>query len=419
MALNNTISRLAALALVVALGATACSDDAQQPEPLFDPAAPAADSDDLTPSSEAIFEPADASTTSELTLALEAIVADTGVPGLGAASFTSDGVHDIGVAGLRKRDGSTPVAEDDLFHLGSNTKAMTAALVGRLTQQDLGLSFDTTLAEAFSGSVHVDYADVTLADLLTHTGGTPANSPDVDESRTVPEQRALIAAKVLEAAPNVEPHTVSRYSNTGYVIVGAALEAATGKSWEDLMRTELFGPLGMDSCGFGAPGDGSGDDSPLGHDPAGRPIYADNLASIGPAGTVHCSMADWGSFLSEILRGNRGESDLFDQDTIDRLLSTRDEPVENIDGARAGMGWMVFEGGPDGPAYVHDGSNTFWFSLTLLAPDLNIGALTVSNEASTGQQATGMALETLTEMYPGEPSPQATPSTPSSPDGGA
>lgn len=79
----------------------------------------------------------------------------------------------------------------------------------------------------------------------------------------------------------------------------------------------------------------------------------------------------------------------------------------------------MFEGGLDGPAYVHDGSNTFWFSLTLLAPDLNIGALTVSNEANTGQQATGMALETLTEMYSGEPMPQATPSTTSSPDGGA
>ena len=392
MTINKTPIRLAVVALALALAGSACSGDATEREPIFDP----------KPAAEPTFDPVAAAAEDDLELALEAIVAETGVPAVGVAAFTSEGQLDIGVAGLRKRGGATPVTDDDVFHIGSNTKAMTAALLGLVSQQGQGVSFDTTLAEAFPGSVHAGYADVTLSDLLSHTGGTPADPPNVDTSLPVQEQRALIATKMIGSAPEVEPHTVSRYSNAGYIVVGAALEAATGESWEDLMRTELFGPLGMESCGFGAPGDGSGQDTPLGHDPAGRPIHADNLASLGPAGTVYCSMADWGAFLTEILRGYEGTSDLFDPDTVDLLLATRDEPVEDGDGVKAGMGWIRIEEGPDGPVYLHSGSNTMWLSQAVLVPDQGIAAVAVSNEFSTGQLATGLALATLSEMYAGQ-----------------
>jgi CubicO group peptidase (beta-lactamase class C family) len=390
MTTYKIFTRLAVLSLGLALAATACSNSDAQPEPIFDPADPA----------EQTFDPIAAAEAGDLTLALEAIVAETGVPALGAAVFTSDGPLDIGVAGLRKRGGSSPVTEDDVFHIGSNTKAMTAALLGLTAQHGRGVSFDTTLAEAFSGSIHADYADVTMGDLLAHTGGVPADAPDVDESLSITEQRAAVARMVIGSAPDSEPKTQSRYSNAGYIIVGAALEAATGTSWEDLLATELFEPLGMSSCGFGAPGDGSGDDAPLGH-LSGKPVHLDNPAVMGPAGTVYCSMADWGSFLTEILRGYRADSDLFDRETVDLLLATHDEPVENGGGARAGRGWLRIDGGPDGPVYWHNGSNTFWLSQAVLVPDIDIAAVSVSNEFSTGDPATHLALATITEMYPG------------------
>jgi CubicO group peptidase (beta-lactamase class C family) len=390
MTINKTLTRFAVLALALALAGTACSGNAAEPEPIFDP----------TPS-QPTYDPAAAAAAGDLTLALEAIVAETGVPALGAAAFTSEGQLDIGVAGLRKVGGAAPVLEDDLFHLGSNTKAMTAALLGLMSQQDRGVSFDTTLAEAFPAPVHADYADVTLADLLAHTGGTPEQAEDTDESLSLPEQRADVAKVVLGSAPEIAPHTQSHYSNAGYIILGAALEAATDASWEDLMRTELFGPLGMSSCGFGAPGDGSGDDTPLGH-LSGEPVHLDNAPVMGPAGTVYCSMGDWGAFLTEILKGYQGSSEVFDKDTVDLLLATHDEPVDGAAGARAGRGWVLMEEGPDGPVYVHAGSNTFWLSQAVLVPEADIAIVAVSNEFSTGQPATGLALATLAEMYPGQ-----------------
>ena len=111
---------------------------------------------------------------------------------------------------------------------------MTAALVGRLEEQGAPVDLDRTLAEAFPAVSSIDeaYAAVTLAQLLSHTGGIADEvelvSDDSALSLTVVEQRALVARLLLELPPPIEPGSSSHYSNLGYVVAGAALEAATG-----------------------------------------------------------------------------------------------------------------------------------------------------------------------------------------------
>ena len=51
---------------------------------------------------------------------------------------------------------------------------------------------------------------------------------------------------------------------TGHTI-GAMLEEATGTSWEELVRREVFEPLGMTNAGFGAPLGGGREAQPCGH----------------------------------------------------------------------------------------------------------------------------------------------------------
>jgi D-alanyl-D-alanine carboxypeptidase len=66
---------------------------------------------------------------------------------------------------------------DDLVHIGSDTKAMTAVLVARLVQQGK-LEWDSTIAgvlPSIADSIHPDFRDVTVADLLRHVAGLPAN----------------------------------------------------------------------------------------------------------------------------------------------------------------------------------------------------------------------------------------------------
>jgi CubicO group peptidase (beta-lactamase class C family) len=89
------------------------------------------------------------------------------------------------------------------------------------------------------------------------------------------------------------------YSNGGYIVAGAMLEALTGQTWETLMEQELFQPLGITTAGFGAPGTSAVRDQPWGHLRSGgtwTPLSpgpgADNPAAIGPAGTVHIALSD-------------------------------------------------------------------------------------------------------------------------------
>jgi CubicO group peptidase (beta-lactamase class C family) len=70
------------------------------------------------------------------------------VPALGAAVVSSKGLQVLAVSGLRKRGADVAVEEGDSFHLGSDTKAMTATLLAILVQKKQ-LSYDLTLAKAF------------------------------------------------------------------------------------------------------------------------------------------------------------------------------------------------------------------------------------------------------------------------------
>jgi hypothetical protein len=63
---------------------------------------------------------------------LQRLVDETGVPALAGAVVTPEGLPLLEAAGLRRRNASETVTTGDLWHLGSNTKAMTAALYGRL-----------------------------------------------------------------------------------------------------------------------------------------------------------------------------------------------------------------------------------------------------------------------------------------------
>ncbi len=396
--------KLPALLLAAGLAASACSSDTGADtgaDPTGTEPTTSTGGNEPSPTNQGEAPASD----DELTDVLAAIVADTGVPALATAVFDSEGLIDQAAAGVRARGGSIPVTVDDVFHLGSNTKAMTAALLARIEEQGGLVGFDTTLAEAFGAAtpVHDDYSTVTLEQLLSHTGGAPSDEDlDIDESifaLPLTEARALGAQVVVSESPVAAPGTMSVYSNAGYVLVAAAIESATDQAWEDLMTAEIFNPLAMDSCGFGPPGTEGAVDQPLGHDAAtGEPVYFDNPALLAPAGGVHCSMADWGRFLVELLNGFNGESDYLTQTSVERLFEPAAAPVANFDGGSA-LGWLVAEG-PQGAAWFHNGSNTAWFSQAAIVPGIDRVVVSVTNEAGTGEQAGGLAFAALAELYP-------------------
>jgi CubicO group peptidase (beta-lactamase class C family) len=252
-----------------------------------------------------------------------------------------------------------------------------------------------------------EWRGVTLEQLLAHRSGAPHDAPpDLwkqawAELDTPTQQRLDFVHGLITRAPEAPPGTKYIYSNQGYAIAGAMLERIAGKPWEELMRTMLFEPLGMKSAGFGAPAAPGEIDQPWGHDAQLTPIppgkQADNPPAIGPAGTVHCSLADLARYAAMHATGEKGGSS---------VLGLGQEYFVKLHTAPAGqdyaMGWIVARRawGGNGPVLNHVGSNTMFLVNIWVAPAKNAVFIAATNTGdSEAFPATDDAIGVMIRAY--------------------
>jgi CubicO group peptidase (beta-lactamase class C family) len=309
-----------------------------------------------------------------------------GVPGMAAAVVRGGALAAQGADGVRRRGDDARVTVGDRWHLGSCTKAMTATLCALLAE-DGTLPLETTMARAFpdvAPRMEAGWATARLEWLLQNRGGAPA---DLDEGglwrrltahRGTPvEMRRDLLLGVVARPPAYPPGSRFLYSNAGYAIAGVMAETRAGRPWEDLLEGRLFGPLGITTAGFGAPGRRGATEQPWGHAADGTPVEpgpsADNPAAIGPAGTVHMSVADWAKFVGLHLDAAAGRPRLLPARAFARLQ----EPPEGTDYA---MGWRVLERDwAGGRVLTHAGSNTMWYCVVWIAPRRDLAVLVCAN----------------------------------------
>ena len=239
----------------------------------------------------------------DVTSVLRLVRQEHKVPAIAAALVTSEGVSKVGAVGVRKLGSPIPATQDDIWHLGSNTKAFTAVLAGVFVE-DGKLCWNTTLGELFPHRLngHLLWG-VTLEHLLSHHSGLPANLDDwhsLSAVQSTMEQRlkALELAKHCKLMPSGEAYV---YSNLGYVLAGAMLEQVGGQPWEDLLRIHVGGPLGMGSVGFGGTGTEGEVDQPWPHLEGGQP--APDVRTVGGDLRIPTALGDFRSnafYLSSI-----------------------------------------------------------------------------------------------------------------------
>ncbi len=386
----------------------------------------------LAPPAEAQVRAFDASSPRDLTARVERVRAEHDVPALGAALIVGDRLAALGVSGLRRLGSDRAVQADDRWHLGSCTKAMTATLAAIAVEQGR-LEYDATigsrLADAggmllppLEGRLDPSWSTVTLTQLLHHVSGAPSGLTDqpalglflLAKAKDPVAQRRGLVAGLLREPVRTAPGTAFAYSNEGYVLAGALIERALGgesrRSYEELAREHLFGPLGMASAGFGPPGSAGRDeppDQPEGHlesgKPVGRGLLADNQAAYAPAGTVHASLEDWARFIALHLAAER-ELRAPEAERARPLASLPAEAFVVLHGEGPigdyGMGWIVAErpwarGSREddhGRVLTHTGSNTMWFAAGWIPPERDFAALAVCNQ---GPEAPAQACDAI------------------------
>ncbi|MFE6777046.1 serine hydrolase domain-containing protein [Streptomyces sp. NPDC057702] len=298
-------------------------------------------------------------------------------------------------------DGQTPDV-DTQYRIGSITKTFVAVLVMRLRDEgllDLADPIRTHLADRLAAEgADPSVGSQTIADLLSHRSGLAAEARGPWWERTPGDLRPELG-EIFGERPQRHPagHTF-HYSNPGYALLGALVERLRGAPWDEVLRREVWTPLGMTRTS-------ALPEAPHARGWAVHP-WADavqheaveDIGLMGPAGQLWSTAADLARFVTFLARGD------------DRVLSAATlaemrRPASAPEGAvwedSYGLGLQVIR--RDGrELFGHSGSMPGFLSSVWVSPDENLAAIVLAN-ATSGPFTTAIATDLVRIVAEHEP----------------
>ena len=171
------------------------------------------------------------------------------IPGASVAIITPDGdivTHSFGV-----KEGTDLVDADTVFALNSVSKTITAAAIGRLV--DAGkVGWDDPVVDHFRGFAIGDpyfNKHITIRDLLSHRSGLGEHAADPFIIPRIMGGKGCTLDELFRWMRTLKPahglREKAAYSNIGFNVLARVIEEASGKSYGEFLKEELFVPLGM------------------------------------------------------------------------------------------------------------------------------------------------------------------------------
>lgn len=167
----------------------------------------------------------------------------------GTALLAKDGQVVFEAArGIADRNHGVPMRLDSKLNLGSMDKMFTAVVIGQLVDEGR-LSFQDPVSKLLGGKgwTKADLSKVHIEHLLSHTSGLGSYFNATYERmarqllRKVDDYKPLVAEETLA----FEPGTRWQYSNTGFLLAGAVIEAVTGQDYFDVVRERVYAKAAM------------------------------------------------------------------------------------------------------------------------------------------------------------------------------
>jgi CubicO group peptidase (beta-lactamase class C family) len=138
-----------------------------------------------------------------------------------------------------------PLTPRHRFRIASHSKSFTAAGIMKLREKDK-LRLDDRVGR-YVNDLHLAVAQVTIAQLLSHSAGIVRDGPD---SGQFVDRRPFLNAQELKAqlkaGPTIEPNTRFKYSNHGYGLLGFIIEAVTGEPYRSWIKREIVDEAGLE-----------------------------------------------------------------------------------------------------------------------------------------------------------------------------
>jgi CubicO group peptidase (beta-lactamase class C family) len=161
--------------------------------------------------------------------------------------------------GLANRNDHQKITPETGFDIGSITKVFTSAAIFKLEHEGK-LSLDDKITKYFK-NVPPDKAEISVRQLITHTSGLPdlvkaegnSTTYSADDYDYDPVSRDEIINRAMLSHLIFKPGASSKYSNTGYSLLGAIIEMVSGKPYEKYVHDALFVPAGMKKTGYEIP----------------------------------------------------------------------------------------------------------------------------------------------------------------------
>jgi len=171
----------------------------------------------------------------------------------GAALVAENGkVVYKGGFGLANMEWNIPNTPDTKFRLGSITKQFTATVILQLVEQGK-IKLDGKLSD-YLPDYRKDVGEkVTIHHLLTHTSGIPSYTSQPGFFENVsrnPYKVDEFVKKYASGNLEFEPGSKFLYNNSGYFLLGAIIEHVTGKPYEQVLKENIFDPVGMKNTGY-------------------------------------------------------------------------------------------------------------------------------------------------------------------------
>ncbi len=339
------------------------------------------------------------------------------LPGIAVGVIEDGKITYTGTRGELAAGEGQQVDADTLFKIASNTKAMTTALLARLVQAGK-LRWDDPVTKYLPQfRMHDPWVTrhMQVRDLLIHNSGLGLGAGDL---MLWPEPNDFTREDIIAGLAHLKPVGAFRadyaYDNLLYVVAGEVAAAAGGKPYSQLVREEIFQPLGMARCQVGAwvPAEVGNVAQPHASQQGRNEVVRRDGQAIADfpsmaAGGVRCSLNDMLRWMQVLLDPQQAPGWL--DATQRRTLWTAHMPMpvsqrlrdwDNTHFHAYGYGWRLSD--MDGQWKVaHTGTLLGMYSSLALLPDRRSGAVILINGEAEDARTTLMQALLKRQTQPG------------------
>ena len=310
------------------------------------------------------------------------------IPGIAAYIKLDRQAPFIAAAGVSNLESGQALKDTDQFRIYSVTKSFTALITLQLVEEgvlSLDDSVDKWLPASVVGGVP-NHEQMTIRQLLSHSSGVydyfgseiEGISPFAAQLLASPDHwytpQELIDFSA-QFPPYFAPGKGATYSNTGYVMLGLIIEAATGNNIEDEMHARIIEPLGLTSTYFETP------ETPANYVTGYHLMEDGELLNVSgsnsnnsyawAAGGIISNIHDVGRFADALFSG-----ELLQPDSYTEMFTFI--PDSNIEGKYWGLG-VARRDVPVGQVYAATGEAAGYEAKIVRLPDQNVTVIALFN----------------------------------------